>query len=181
WVVDLYKKKTREEWSFTEAGVVLLKGENEILVLEEGTHLENALPFIVSNEETVEKYGVAPRVAFDKKFNIIEARDNRVISNFELNTTDEGEMLLDKHFLTNEFPAVIANQGDLRTAYFSGDFATSNIPPWTASFGSLNIFKRFLYNEADPNDTRRFFWLYYRPILTGILNDYYLEKELELE
>lgn len=181
WVVDLYKKKTREDWPFTKAGIVLLKGENEILVLEEGTHLENALPFIVSNEETVEKYGVVPRVAFDKKFNIIEARDNRVISNFELNTTEEGEMLLDKHFLTNEFPAVIANQGDLRTAYFSGDFATSNIPPWTASFGSLSILKRLLYNEADPNDTRRFFWLYYRPILTGILNDYYLEKELELE
>ncbi|MDZ7738704.1 MAG: hypothetical protein U5K32_06490 [Bacteroidales bacterium] len=175
WMVDLYKKSTREPWTFKNAGIVLLRGENEILVLEEGTHLENALPLIMTGQEVCDNYGLASQVAFDLTFDIIEPRDNKVLSNYKLQTTLEGDNLLDKHFLTNEFPAVIANQGDIRSVYFCGDFATSNIPPWTANFGSLNILKGLLYSKDDINDTRRFFWLYYRPLVSGLFNDYYNE------
>ncbi|MFP4489110.1 MAG: hypothetical protein ACLFN1_07380, partial [Bacteroidales bacterium] len=128
WMVDLYKKSTREPWIFKNAGVVLLKGENEIIVLEEGRHLENAMPVIVTDPEINDQYGLASQVAFDLTFDITDPRDNRVLSNYKLQTTLEGEDMLDKHFLTNEFPAVIVNQGDIRSVYFCGDFATSNIP-----------------------------------------------------
>ncbi len=177
WIVSLYKKANRAPWTFKNPGIVLLKGENEILVLEEGTHLEKGIPFITTGEETAGRYGLVSQVAFDKTFDIVDARDNQVLSTFKLQTTEEGDMLLDRHFLQSEFPAVIANQGDIISTYFCGDFATSNIPPWTACFGSLNMIKGFLYSEEDVNDTRRFFWLYYKPLLSGILNDYYLSKE----
>lgn len=173
WMIDLYKKNTRQPWAFKNAGIVLLRGENEILVLEEGIHLENALPFILTGQEICDNYGMAGQVAFDLTFDIIEPRDNQVLSNYKLQTTQEGDEMLDKHFLTNEFPAVIANQGDIRSVYFCGDFATSKIPPWTASFGSLNILKGLLYSKNDTNDTRRFFWLYYKPLVSGLFNDYY--------
>jgi len=177
WIVELYKKKHRQPWTFKNPGIVLLKGENEILVLEEGTHLENAYPFIMTETDMAAKYSLSVQVAFDKPFDIIEPRDNTVISKFKLLTTEEGDILLDKHFLTDEFPAVITNPGDVRAVYFCGDFATSNLPPWTASFGSLNILKGLLYNADDTSDPRRFFWLYYRPLLTGILDEYYIEIE----
>jgi len=175
----LYKKKTREAWPFTNAGIILLKGENEILVLEEGTHLENALPFIVTGQEEAENYNLAVQVAFVKPFDIVDPINNEALSNFKLMTTEEGELLLDKHFLSNEFPAVIVNPGNVRSVYFCGDFATSNLPPWTARFGSLNILQGLLYKSGDMNDTRRFFWEYYKPLLTGMLNDYLIEHELE--
>ncbi len=179
WIVELYKKKTREPWPFKNAGIVLLKGENEILVLEEGTHLENALPFIMSEGQVAADYNLAVQVAFDKAFDIIDPLENKVLSSYKLMTTDEGKLLLDKHFLSDEFPAVIVNQGDLVSVYFCGDFATSNLPPWTACLGSLNIIKGLLYKSDDVNDPRRFFWKYYRPLLAGMLNDYYMRLELE--
>jgi len=179
WVMSLYRKKNREPWLFKNAGIVLLKGENEILVLEEGTHLENALPFIMTDKAVADNYNLAVQVPFDKPFEIVEPLDNEVLSTFQLITTEEGDLLLDKHFLTSEFPAVITNPGDTRSVYFCGDFATSNLPPWTACFGDLNIIKGLLYNDEDMNDTRRFFWQYYKPLLKGMLTDYYLELKLE--
>ncbi|HCC70100.1 MAG TPA: hypothetical protein DEQ09_02975 [Bacteroidales bacterium] len=177
WIVSLYKKKSRKPWNFKNPGIVLLKGENEILVLEEGTHLENALPFIMTGTNVAEDYSVAVQVPFCKTFDIIEPLDNEVLSTFKLMTTEEGEILLDKHFLTSEFPAVITNQGDVRSVYFCGDFATSKLPPWTACFGSMNIIKGLLYHGDDPNDTRRFFWQYYKPLLTEMLKNYQLTIE----
>lgn len=178
WVVSLYRKKNREPWLFKNAGIVLLKGENEILVLEEGTHLENAMPFIMNDDDVAEKYNLVVQVAFDKPFDIVDPMDNEVLSSFKLMTTEEGELLLDKHFLVSEFPAVITNPGDVRSVYFCGDFATSKLPPWTACFGDMNLIKGLLYKGEDVNDTRRFFWQYYRPLITGMLNDY-IELEME--
>ena len=179
WIVSLYRKKMREPWQFKNAGIILLKGENEILVLEEGTHLQNALPFIMTETDVAEKYNLSVQVAFEKPFDIIEPLDNEVLSSFKMETTEEGDLLLDKHFLTSEFPAVVTNPGDVRSVYFCGDFATSKKPPWTACFGDLNLIKRLLYKGDDVNDTRRFFWLYYKPLLTGMLNNYHTELELE--
>ena len=179
WVMSLYRKKNREPWLFKNAGIILLKGENEILVLEEGTHLENALPFIMTDKAVADNYNLAVQVPFDKPFEIVEPLDNEVLSTFQLMTTEEGALLLDKHFLTSEFPAVITNPGDTRSVYFCGDFATSKLPPWTACFGDLNIIKGLLYNDEEMNDTRRFFWQYYKPLLTEMLTDYYLELEQE--
>lgn len=179
WIMSLYRKKNREPWKFKKAGIILLKGENEILVLEEGTHLENALPFIMTDTDVAENYNLSVQVAFDKSFNIIEPLDNQVLSLFKLQTTEEGELLLDKHFLTSEFPAVINNPGDLRSVYFCGDFATSSLAPWTACFGDLNLIKGLLYKNDDINDPRRFFWLYYKPLLSEMMNNYYIQLELE--
>lgn len=179
WIVELYKKKAREPWLFKNAGIVLLKGENEIIVLEEGTHLENALPFIMTEGQVAADYKLAVQVAFDKAFDIIDPLENVVLSSYKLMTTNEGKLLLDNHFLSDEFPAVIVNQGDLESVYFCGDFATSDLPPWTACLGSLNVLKGLLYKSDDMNDPRRFFWNYYRPLLAGMLNDYYVRLELE--
>jgi len=179
WIVELYRKETRGPWPFKNAGIVLLKGENEIIVLEEGTHLENALPFIMTDGQVAVDYNLAAQVAYDRTFDIIDPLENRVLSTYRLMTTDQGDMLLDKHFLSAEFPAVIVNQGDIESVYFCGDFATSELPPWTACLGSLNIVNGLLYKSGDVDDTRRFFWKYYRPLMAGMLNDYYIRIELE--
>lgn len=174
WIIDLYKKKNRGPWPFNNAGIVFLKGLDEIVILEEGTHLTNALPFINSDQAAADKYNLNMKVAFDQAFEVVDPLDNHVLSTFNLETNEEGDMLLDRHFLSNEFPAVITNQGDVNSVYFCGDFATGKNAPWTACFGSLNMIKKFLYNNEDINDVRRFFWLYYKPLLSGMLNDYYL-------
>jgi hypothetical protein len=176
WLPALYLKKNRKHWSFTNPGIVLLKGENDLIILEEGTHLLSAMPFVTTGSEYAIKYGVPEKVAFRGPFDIIDPKENSVISSFTLETTPEGLELLDRHFLSNVFPAVTGDLDEGNYIYMAGDFATGKMAPWTACFGQPGFLSSLLYSE-DVNDPRRFFWLYYKPLLSGLLNDYYLTLE----
>jgi hypothetical protein len=171
WLTGMYRKQYTKPWKFTKPGIILLT-EKEILVLEQGVHLKNPMPHIVTDAENSKKFGVAPSVAFDKWFDIIDPLQNTVISKFKIETTADGDSLLVNSNLTNEFPAVIQEPVSKRTYYFSGDFANSNMTYWTCRFKGIEKLKGILYSEK-PEDTRRFFWLYYKPLINTIFVDYY--------
>ena len=172
WMTAMYRKEYKKPWKFTKAGFVLLK-DKDIVVLEEGIHLKNSLPQIITDEGSAKKYGVISKVAFDQWFDIIDPMQNKVISKFKIETTPIGDTLLSNNGLTSEFPAVVQEPVAQRIYYFSGDFATYDIPFWTARFKGVDKLKEIFYSDK-PNDTRRFFWLYYKPLINGIFSDYYV-------
>ena len=172
WMTALYRKQYKKPWTFTKPGIVLLTEKN-IVVLEEGTHLMNALPRIVTDSANCIKYGVPPSVAFRNWFDIIDPLQSNVISNFRFETTALGDTLLAGNMLTKEFPAVIQEPVSQRTYYFSGDFATNKVSYWTSRIKGFDKLKLFLYSDR-PDDARRFFWLYYKPLINNIVTDYYL-------
>jgi hypothetical protein len=171
WMTAMYRKQYNKPWTFTKSGIVLLR-EKDILVLEDGTHLKNAMPHILTDKESCGKYGMAGSVAFDKWFDIIDPLQNKVISNFKIQTNALGDTLLAGSGLQSEFPAVVQDPVSRRVYYFSGDFADSNIPEWSARLKGVEKLRRILYSDK-PDDTRRFFWLYYRPLINGIFTEYY--------
>ncbi|MCE5347463.1 MAG: hypothetical protein LLG13_14415 [Bacteroidales bacterium] len=171
WMTSIYRKQYNKPWTFTKPGIVILK-EKDIIVLEEGTHLKIAMPHVVTDTEYCGKYGVAGSVAFDNWFDIINPLQNNVISKFRIETTTLGDTLLQKNTLDNEFPAVVQDPASQRVYYFSGDFANADIPMWTSRFKGITKLKGIFYSSK-PDDTRRFFWLYYRPLINGIFSDYY--------
>jgi len=171
WMTAMYRKQFKTPWIFTKPGIVILT-EKEILVLEEGTHLKNAMPHIITDSTYCIKYGVTGSVAFDKWFDIIDPLENNIISRFKIETTALGDTLLASKNLLNRFPAVIQDPSSERIYYFSGDFANSRIPVWASRFMGVDKLKGILYSEKQ-NDTRSFFWLYYRPLINGIFTDYY--------
>jgi hypothetical protein len=171
WMTAMYRKEYKKAWNFTKPGIVLLK-EKDIIVLEEGTHLKNAMPYILTDAENCTKYGVAESVAFDKWFDIIDPLQNNIISKFKIETTAIGDTLLQENGLLPEFPAVIQDAATQRIYYFSGDFANGDVPYITARFVGVEKLKGILYSDK-TEDTRRFFWLYYRPLINGIFTDYY--------
>jgi hypothetical protein len=116
---------------------------------------------------------VLPSVAFDQWFDIIDPLQNRIISKFKIETTALGDTLLAGNGLLSEFPAVVQDPVGERIFYFSGDFATYDVPVWIAKFKGVEKLKGILFSDK-PDDTRRFFWLYYKPLMNGILNDYYV-------
>jgi hypothetical protein len=170
WMTSIYRKQYKKPWTFTKSGVVIIK-EKEIIVLENGTHLKNPMPSIITDDAGCQKYNLASSVAFDQWFDIIDPLENNVISKFKLETTSEGDTLLAANFISGEFPAVIQDQAH-RTYYFSGDFAHTDIPVWTSRFKGVSKLKGILYSDK-PEDLRRFFWLYYRPLVNGIFTEYY--------
>lgn len=171
WMTTNYRKEYRKPWKFTKAGIVLIK-EREIIVLEEGTHLKSALPVITTDSVYRAKYGIEDNIGFEGWFDIIDPQRTKVISKFNIQTTEAGDTLLFENFLTNVFPAVITDTVNQRNYYFSGDFAANNVPYWISRFKGIDRLKGILYSDK-PEDERRFFWLYYRPLVLGIFGDYY--------
>ena len=171
WMPALYRKQYLESWTFTNPGVVLLR-ENSIIVLEEGKHLTSAMPLITTSETAVARLSVAPAVTFGNSFDVINPGQNDVISYFNLRTTPAGDTLLAVNDLQAAFPAVVQEPDNGNTYYFSGDFSNNKIPFWTSRFKGMDKMNRLLYTD-NPEDSERFFWLYYKPLIKGLFDEYY--------
>ncbi len=175
WMTAMYRKQYKKPWTFNKPGVVLLR-DRSIIVLEQGTHV-NELPVqIVTDSAYCAKYNVPSSIPFGEWFDVIEPRENIVISRFNLGTTPLADTLLLTYGLDNSFPAVIQDPAFQTTYYFSGDFTTANLPMWTSRFKGADKLKGIFFSKK-PEDFRRFFWLYYKPLVSGILNDYYSSLE----
>lgn len=172
WMTAMYRKQYKQPWNFKKAGVVILR-DKAILVLEEGTSLKNPMPVIVTDSAHQAKFSLPESIPFDHWFDIINPMSNNVISKFRIETTALGDSMLARYDgLSNEFPAVVQEPSARRTYYFSGDFTNTEIPVWTSRFKGIDKLKGILYSRK-PDDTRRFFWIYYKPLIEGIFNDYY--------
>jgi hypothetical protein len=171
WMTSLYRKTYRMPWNFTRPGIVFLKN-NEIIVLEEGTHLKKAMPLVVTDSAYATRYKLENNVPFTNWFDVIDPLSSKVISNFKLETTPLADSILADNLLSNQFPAVITDTTNQRTYYFAGDFASNKVPYWISRFNGIDRLKGILYSEK-PEDSRRFFWLYYKPLINGIFGDYY--------
>jgi hypothetical protein len=171
WLTSMYRKQYKQPWTFRKPGIVFLS-EKSMIVLEEGTQLKNALPHIITNDQNSKEFGVAPSVAFDKWFDIIDPLTSNVISKFRIETTSMGDTMLAANSLTKEFPAVVQDPVGKRTYYFAGDFSANKVCNMTSKLKGINKLRGILYSSR-PDDKRRFFWLYYKPLVDGIFNNYY--------
>ncbi len=171
WMTGMYRKQYNKPWTFSKPGIVILR-DKAILVLEEGTTLKNSLPSIITDSSFCLKYKIPESVPFNQWFDIIEPLGNSVISKFRVETTSIGDSLMAEYGLSGEFPAVVQDPALKNTYYFSGDFTNTCIPVWTARFQGIEKLKGILYSNKE-DDTRRFFWLFYKPLITGIFTDYY--------
>lgn len=172
WMTSMYRKEFNKPWTFKNQGIVLISEKN-IIVLEQGTHLKTALPLILTDTSNCAKYGVPSSVVFKNWFDIIDPLQSNVISRFRLETTAEGDTLLSSRMLSNSFPAVTQEPQNKRIYYFSGDFATNDVCFLSSRIKGFEKLKGFLYSDKQ-DDPRRFFWLYYKPLVNKIFDDYYL-------
>ncbi len=171
WMTAMYRKQFKQPWTFSQPGIVFLR-DKAIIVLEEGRHLKNSLPLIVTDPEYCTKWNLPETVSFDEWFDIIDPLENTVISRFNIATTSIGDTLLAEFGLDNDFPAVIQEPVQKRTFYFSGDFCHTNVPYWSSRFVGMEKLTSILIPKRQDG-SRKFFWLYYKPLIQGIFNDYY--------
>ena len=87
--------------------------------------------------------------------------------------TPEGDSLLAVNNLSAHFPAVTQEPSKQNTYYFAGDFANNKIPFWTSRFHGADRWADLLFYSDNENDPKRFFWRYYKPLVTSIFNDYH--------
>jgi hypothetical protein len=171
WMTQMFRKQYRKPWSFNKPGVVFLKG-GDIIVLEEGTHLKNAIPVITTDSVYRQKYGLPEKVGFGGWFDVIDPLKSKVVASYNLETTSAGDTLLFENMLAAKFPAIITDTVNQRNYYFCGDFAANKVDFWTARLKGFGGIKGINYSERE-NDPRRFFWLYYKPLINGLFTEYY--------
>jgi hypothetical protein len=172
WIVDLYKKQYDLPWEFKDGGIVLVNNQDEIVVLENKTHLDFEVPYIYTEKETMEEYHLPYQLSYTGWFDIVLPGQNRVLATYKLHTNEMGDSLLSTHFIPNEFPAVIQSPNGNPYFYFCGDFSNNMVNPLTAYFKNVENVADNIFFTDKPTDKREFFWCYYRPLISGIMYKY---------
>lgn len=173
WIVNLYMEQNSNQWPYQNAGIVLVHKFGTIAVLEQETHLSEEIPFIISKQDVQERFGVPERVHYPQWFDITFSGDqNNVLANFNFHVNSKGDSILRQYNLKPVFPAVIESKSDHLFYYFGGDFAENDVNSNTAYFkGYQSLASTF--NGKKYDSTSRFYWSFYVPMMTVILEDYY--------
>ena len=174
WIVNLYMEQNNNEWPFTNAGIVLVHKFGTIAILEHGTHLTEETPFIIAKQDAVNRFGVPEIVHYPQWFDItFSGERNNILANFKIHVNTKGDSILRHYNLKPVFPAVIEHTGDYNFYYFGGDFAENTINGKTAFFeGYHNVVS--VFNGSNNKSADKFFWQFYVPMITRIMDDYYV-------
>ena len=171
WIIREYKKEHQGEWPFRSSGIVFIGNNNKVVILEKNIHLNIEVPMIVTKEEYSESYKLPEKVHYPFWFDIEKTDDNNeVISNYELFTTSFGDSLLKENNIPRVFPAVIRAK-DRPFWYFCGDFADNPVSQFSAYFKGIRIIDILLYNNR-IDSRKRFYWTYYVPLVSKIMDNY---------
>lgn len=174
WIINNYKKAHKGEWPFTREGIAFVNDNGQVVILEEGRHLENALPFIYPTAEARKKWDLPEKMKYPFWFDIMQPdlKVNTVYASFHLSLLAEGKKELAAYGIPENFPAVTGHLGnDYRFYYFSGDFSNNPVGGKSSYFKGIGFFKGLFYDDRDPLERGSFFWNFYRPMITQILKD----------
>ncbi|RZK59546.1 MAG: hypothetical protein EOO91_04900 [Pedobacter sp.] len=174
WLVKNYKTSNNNKWTFKRAGIAFVSDLDQVVILEDATHLTNDIPMIVTSKFGMEKFGLPERMKYPFWFDVIVPNNkvNQNISNFEISTNQKGKAELAKYGIPASFPAVLMHNGnDYKFYYFSGDFCDNPLSMTSSYFRGIEFFKFLMYDTEDKMERKSFFWNFYRPLMTTILKE----------
>ncbi len=180
WLINNYKRQHAGQWPFHNAGIAFVNNSDQVVVIEEETQLKDAMPYIESNSYGQEKLGLPRRIKYPFWFDIMQPDPlvNKIAAEFILAPNAAGEAELKKNNIPSHFPAVTMHKGtDYQFYYFSGDFCDNPVSMITSYFRGIRFFKSFFYNSKNPGERASFFWNFYQPMMTTIVNDYYHQMQ----
>lgn len=174
WVVRLYKQQHHAAWPFTRPGIVFVHEDETIAILEKETDLKYEVPLVKSFNYGVEKFGIPKNIRYPYWFDITLSTDtnNRVISYYEISPTKRGDSILHHHNIPAIFPAAFENI-QAPYYYFCGDFTDIPVNNTFEKLIGMEYLKMFVINKYDLNDRTPFFWRYYLPMTSTILDNYF--------
>lgn len=176
WLINNYLTQNNNKWPFTKPGIAFVSNKDEVVILEEGTHLGNPLPHIITTAAAQDEYSLPSGIKYSFWFDVVAADTtvNTIAANFLLEPNKAGKDLLARHNIPASFPAVLHHKAaDYQFYYFCADFCDNPVPMLASYFKGISFFNFLFFDESDPMERKSFFWKYYRPLLTKILKDHY--------
>jgi len=181
WLISNYKKQHEQKWPFHKAGLAFVHNDDDqIVILEDSTHLTDPIPHIISFGYGQKVFGLPQRMKYPFWFDIItpSLSINHAVSRFDISLNAAGTAELKKYNIPTTFPAIIMHKDrDYQFYYFSGDFCDNPIGMGTSYFKGISMFRWMFYNSDDPAERKSFFWTFYRPMITTILEEQAVVKK----
>jgi len=99
WLITNYKNEHAGQWPFHNSGIAFVNNFDYVVVIEEKTHLTDAMTYIESNLYGQEKFGLPRRIKYPYWFDImqVDTSVNKIIAGFRINVNDSGESELKKN------------------------------------------------------------------------------------
>ncbi|MGB0166085.1 MAG: hypothetical protein ACPF8V_04455 [Luteibaculum sp.] len=173
WLIQGYMEQHNFEWPFEGPGLAFVHESERIEVLDPDFGLINdPMPVMEVPEDFADRYGTITSVIYPYWFEVTFPRqltDAKSMGRFFINTTPQGDTLLKSMGIPNVFPSIIKSRGG-KTWYFCADFADNLVPYGASYFKKIHWIRGLLYTPA-PLDRKRFFWEFYRPLMTTILEE----------
>lgn len=173
WLINNYKKTNGGKWGFKKSGIAFVNQTDQVIILEDGTDLNNPVPQIITGPYGQDYFSLPEKIKYSFWFDVIAAdsKVNQTISRFQIQANAKGKALLLRSGIPSEFPAVLMYKGkDYGFYYFSGDFCDNPIGMSTSYFKGIEFFKWLFYNNRNPSERASFFWNFYNPLMTRILD-----------
>jgi len=181
WLTSQYQQQHEGAWPFHKDGMVWVNIAGDIVILENVTDLTSPLPQIVARPTGLQDLDLPAVTKYPFWFDVIDedtvrgnAGPNEVAAEFVIHVNARGESLLRQDHIPVRCPAVLRHTGpDYGFYYFSGDFCDNPLSFGTSYFKGIPWFKSWFYNDSDPGERKSFFWNFYRPMMTRILEGEY--------
>ncbi|MCX6352207.1 MAG: hypothetical protein NTX03_10135 [Bacteroidetes bacterium] len=176
WLYRNYKKQHNGQWPFKRSGIAFVNIDDHVEVLENIKDLKVEVPYIVTAKRANrDRFTIPRRMKYPYWFDIMyTSHRNNVISTYLIEPTKRGDSILKHWGILKKFPAVIEHiDTNYRFYYFSGDFCDNPIRDRLNSFKGIWYFKPLFYNKKEIGETESFFWKFYMPMVTQILDEYY--------
>lgn len=173
WARKLYKAQYGKAWDFHRPGILFVHEDSRIVILEMDNTLSEEVPWIYTSQYGVQRYGLPEEITYPYWFDILESGEsNRIVSKYKIYTNENGQKLLKEHGIPDVFPCVIENKEN-NYYYFAGDFCDNPIFIESAKYSGLQYYNKFFYDKYNFINRTPFFWNYFRPMVTNILDEYY--------
>lgn len=173
WMVKNYKVANKGSWTFKKSGIVFVSDKDQVVVLEDSVHLSNPMPYILSSKNGQEQFGLPEKMKYPFWFDVVLpiGQSNMIAAKFDLSLKSSGRTELKRYGIPASFPAVL-HQNSIRPKfyYFSGDFCDNPISLTSSYFKGIGVFKFLFYDTEDTMERKSFFWNFYKPLITNILD-----------
>lgn len=171
WMIRQYERQ-HEIWNLSGPGLIFIKESGEIEAFVHTRDYENKIPLIRTQKINKHGFKLPEVVPYPDWFDVVMIeRDYQVISYYDIAPTSQGLQRMRSMGLPRFFPAAIVRNFEKGSQYyFSGDYSDIRGDFGSHRFYGLPTLWRGLYVASDYTDRQSFFWNYYLPLVTQVLD-----------
>lgn len=165
WVGRVWEKVTKTPFDVTGGGLVLVREDEDIVVLRDGEDLDGA-PVSQARTPAGAAFDLPTRGAFWFWMDIVERTDGDVLHEHVVGATPKGKEKLAQHHLPDRFPALVKKHD---AWYFAGDFVDVAADLGNPERAGVLTWRSVMNDYGGAIGEDRSFWSFYVPIFRRIV------------